>query len=353
MGLGEIINEAEKPIEWNIGQEWKSSIERRKSRYVMGIYGLEGTAKTGVALSCRSPEEIETGSRVAIIDADDSAIPIWEECHNFDPDIRILNPLVSKKLPNGKRDVDYVDTYEHILAQIGWIEDNHESKNIDYIIFDGIDTFLKWCEHKMKVEWYDSEFVNNDQIGLDWGKRNQMYYRVVRWLKSIPANIIFTAHMNKDTSFEEVNEGGHKKKKMVTRLSGANWHRGKQQDMADELYQIIHMRRTFNQLGTYKESLYTGTVEKWKGNARMEGRVFDVLKTKLNPENNKCEEMHWYGLFDQLREVDKSDKAPTTKKKDSPKKPTKVSSEILSNALSEEDEEENEESDGDDFSDFL
>lgn len=316
MGLDEVMsgNTKDSFSSDEIAKEWKDSIKRKKSYMMMGIYGLEGTAKSGVALDALSPKEVEDGWKVGVIDIDDSCEKIWEDCMQCPDYVRIINPLVTDE-----EDIDYVATYNHIVSFLAWFKKNAEKEKIKWVVVDGIDTLLKWCEFKMKVEYHGGEMAENKEIQYDWGKRNQMYYKVIRLLKSIPANVIITAHMSSETYFEEDSKG---RKQMVTEVSGANWHKGKQQSTADELFEIVHMRKENpKKSGIYKSQKYTGEVEKWKGNARMENKKCLVLETKMNTETNMNEMIEWHGLIHKLIDENEKEKQralnPKEKKKTS------------------------------------
>lgn len=309
MSLSEVMDNKKKDSfsADEIAQEWKKSVKKRESYFMMGIYGLEGTAKSGVCLDALTPKEIKEGYKVAVIDIDDSCDKIWEDCLGCPEHVRIINPLITDE-----DDIDYIATYNFIVSFLSWFKVNAKKEKIKYVVIDGIDTLLKWCEFKMKIEFHGGEFAENQEIQYDWGKRNQMYYKVVRLLKSIPAHVIITAHMASDTYFEKDSNG---RKQMVTEVSGANWHKGKQQSTADELYEIIHMRKRTTKSGIYLTTKYTGTVEKWKGNARMENRRFSVLETRTNSNNNKNDKIEWEGLIPKLISKNREDVEQTESKK--------------------------------------
>ncbi|KXB06206.1 hypothetical protein AKJ51_04025 [candidate division MSBL1 archaeon SCGC-AAA382A20] len=303
MGLEEVMSGEKKDgfTADEIAKEWRDSAEKKESYMMMGIYGPEGTAKSGVALDALTSEEIQEGGKIAVIDVDDSCQKIWEECLGSPVHVRIIDPLITDE----EDDVTWVATYNKVSSFLSWFKRNGKKENIKWVILDGLDTFLKWCEFKMKVEFHGGEMAENMEIGLDWGKRNQMYYKVVRLLKSIPANIIVTAHMASNSYYEKDTNGN---KVLRTEISGANWHKGKQQDTADELFEIIRMRKHVRKSGIFKTKKYTAEVEKWKGNARMENRKFLVLETKTNTETNENEKIEWHGLIHKLREYNEKDK---------------------------------------------
>lgn len=339
-GLEDVVGEDEsKKAEFSVSdieQEWEQTVEKSQSRWMMGIYGLEGTAKSGVAMDIRSPEEEKEGVKVAIIDIDNSCRPLWEQCHDFDPNIRIFDPVVAPG-SGTEREVDYTASYNKVIAILGWLEDNIEERNIGYVVVDGIDTFLKWCEHVMKEEDIGNPDIENQDIGYDWGKRNKRYYRVIDALKSLPTASIVTAHMSKDTYFEENSKG---QKVMKTEVAGANWHRGKQQDTADELYQIVYMRKHEDKSGSFKNLRFTATVQKWKGDIRMEGREFLVLENKVDTANNEAVKTEWHGLREKLDKFLEKDKQEALKDKQSSEQEKEISGDdLIDNSSDEEDEE--------------
>jgi len=272
-----------------IQKEWEQAKERTRSKWMIGIYGDEGTAKSGVLLDMRTEEEKKNGTKIVVIDVDNSCRPLWEDIWDCDPNIRIFNPLVKIGKGTDKRP-SYIASYRKVIALLSWIEDNIHDENIGYVAIDGMDTFLKWCEFVMKDTDLGNVDIHNSDVGYDWGKRNQRYYRVLDWLKSLPVATAITAHRDAKEDF--------KKGKIIDR--GPNWHKGTRQDTADELFQIIEMKKRVEERGDFSTSIYYGNVHKWKGDVTMEQRRFKVLESKVDKSNNKAE-YEWHGLIPKIR----------------------------------------------------
>lgn len=288
-----------------IEAEYKQAGEKTKSQWVMGVFGGEGTAKSGAMLDLRTPEEIENGTKIVVIDIDNSCKPLWEEIWNHDPGIRILNPLVKVGEGTDKRP-SYIASYRKTIALLSWIEESIEEEDIGYVVVDGFDTFLKWCEYIMKDVEYGDIDIENSEVGYDWGKRNRRYYRVLDWLKSLPIPTFVTAHRDEQKNF---NKG-------TIEDRGPNWHKGSKQNTADELYQIIEMKKNVRQRGAYEVATYIGEVHKWKGNVGLEQKKIKVLESKTDPTGDGSDDEYtWYGLIPKIRkyleEAEKSKKPPT------------------------------------------
>lgn len=287
-----------------IEQEWERASEKTKSQWVMGIYGAEGTAKSGALLDLRTPEEIDNGTKIVVIDVDNSCRPLWEDIWNYDPGIRIFNPLVKIGEGTDKRP-SYIASYRKTIAILSWIEENIEGENIGYVAIDGFDTFLKWCEYIMKDVEYGDIDVHNSNVGYDWGKRNRRYYRVLDWLKSLPVPTIITAHRDKQKNFDEG----------TIKDRGPNWHKGAKQNTADELFQIIEMKKRVRQRGAYEVATYIGEIHKWKGSVELEQKKIKVLESKTDPTGDDSDDDYtWYGLIPKIRKhlekIEQKEKKP-------------------------------------------
>lgn len=315
--------ESEEDIQFSsedIAREWKQTKKRTESKWMMGIYGREGTCKSGVLLDLRTEEELEDDTKIVIIDIDESCRPLWESYWDCDENIRIFDPVVSVG-KGTERDISYIASYRKVIAILGWLEENIDKYNIKYVAIDGIDTFLKWCEHVMKDVDMGNIDVHNSDVGWNWGKRNKRYYRVLNWLKRLPVASFVTAHL--DTR-EDIETGKEE-------ISGANWHNGTRQDTADELYQIIRTKKREEQRGNYKVKTFFAEVEKWKGNINMEARKFKVLENKVDLSNNSAES-EWEGLVNKIRNYNEKDKNQEEKET---KETTTSSSSIIDEATGE------------------
>ena len=312
-------NEEEEDIQFSssdIEHEWKNTIKQTKSKWMMGIYGEEGTAKSGALMDIRTDEEIENGVKVAIIDIDESCRPLWESYHNCDPNIRIFDPVVS--IGKGtERDVSYVASYRKVVAIMGWLEENIEEQNIGYVAIDGIDTFLKWCEYVMKAIDMGDVDVHNSNVGWKWGKRNQRYYRILNWLKKLPVASIITAHKDIREDFQSGQEVD----------KGANWHNGTRQSTGDELYQIVRMEKKIESRGNYTIKRFVGNIEKWKGDINMEEKKIEVLRTKVDITTNEAD-YTWHGLIPKIRKYQKREREREEEKKEMKKKNQEVNKEM-------------------------
>lgn len=279
-----------------ISQEWQRAKKPSKSKWMMGIYGIHGSCKSGILMDLRTEEEKKEGMKTVIIDIDQSCRSIWEECHDCDPNIIILDPL--ETIGKGvEKDISYILSYKKVIAYLAFIEEKIEKWNIGYVAIDGMDTFLKWCEFIMKDHDMGDVDVHNSDVGYNWGKRNQRYYRVLKWLKRLPTASFITAHLGKETEFVE-KKG---KNAMQTTVTGPNWHEGTRQDTADELYQIVRTSKRTERKGDFKNKKFVAEIEKWKGNVDLEEKKFLVLEKQENVVNKKSTH-EWHGLISKIRE---------------------------------------------------
>jgi len=176
----------EKIKQWLFGDTEKSS-----SNVCCALYGFDGTAKSGIALDCRTEEEKKEGCKIIVFDLDGGCAPLKVIYHDNDPNIIIKNPLVRDEIKN----VDYEATFTKLKAAIDFVERNIEKMKIKAIVFDGLDKFLKICEYSMR-----DAVGKGVEDGVDyryWKIRNQKYHDVLEQLKLLDVDRYFITHMKK------------------------------------------------------------------------------------------------------------------------------------------------------------
>ena len=124
------------------------------------LYGADGSAKSGVALSYLTDEDIKNGMSCVVIDLDDGNRPLIKMYHkkrcekynkNWQDVFRVMNPQANKMVED---DIvpDYKRTIARIRGIINWTRAKQKEYNIKFIVFDGLSKALKYAEYFMRME---------------------------------------------------------------------------------------------------------------------------------------------------------------------------------------------------------
>lgn len=250
-------------------------IEKSSSNVCCALYGFDGTAKSGIAMDCRTEQEKKEGWKVIIFDLDGGCTPLKVIYHDNDKNIIIKNPLVR----DGLKNVDYEETFQKLKSSLDYIEQNAQELKIKAIIFDGIDKFLKICEYKMR------EDANKSVAdGVDyryWKLRNQAYGDVMEQIKLLDIDRYFITHL---------------KDKGNTDASGNTiWEPDWEKKTPDMMFQKV---RCFRQVKTEdgdKVVYMKATIEKCKTNLALEGKTYTIAETRQYANGDV--QAKWYGMY--------------------------------------------------------
>lgn len=261
--LRKTIYDDNKIKDWLFGK-----IEKSSSNICCALYGYDGTAKSGIAMDCRTEQEIKDGMKIVIFDLDGGCAPLKVIFHDNDPNIIIKNPLVRNEVKN----VDYEATFAKLKAALDYIERNMEELKIKAIIFDGLDKFLKICEYSMREE------LNKDVTsGIDyryWKNRNKKYMDILEQIKLMDLDRFFITHMKHD-------EDGN----MIP-----DW----QKKTPDMLYQRVRCFREIKEDKSGGRTVYLkAEIEKSKTNIALEGKIYTVAEIRHDKNGTTAK---WNGL---------------------------------------------------------
>jgi len=174
-------------------EKWLSAKEVLASSKCVALVGKDGTGKSGIALDCRTPEEVKAGKKVIVLDLDGGCLPIKVEYHDNDPNIIIKDPTEYKTDITGTS-IDYEKTMEKMRATLTYLHSNKEKyKDVKAVVLDGLDKLLKIAEYQMRIEEHLD--VNAGVQYRYWVKRNVDYYRILEMMKKLPWDRYFITHM--------------------------------------------------------------------------------------------------------------------------------------------------------------
>ena len=243
--------------------------EKTRSNVCCGIYGFDGTAKSGIAIDCRTEQEKKDGMKIIIFDLDGGCGPLKKLYHDDDDTIRIKNPLVRDKNKN----IDYEATFSKIKAALDFIERNIDDLKIKAVIFDGVDKFLKICEYCMR-----DVIGKSVEDGIDyryWKMRNQKYNDIMEQIKLLDVDRFFITHYKKDGDENFV----------------PDWEK----KTPDMMFQKLRCYREQKMVDGNKIIYLKAEIEKCKTNLGLEGKVFTVAETIHYSNGNASAK--WLGLI--------------------------------------------------------
>ena len=161
----------------------KDRMDRDRTFINCAITGLAKVGKTGIALDCRTEEEIKKGMKVLVLDWDNGAEPTWSSCHDRDENIIIFNPIQR----NEDGTSNFNAGFENSHAFIRYCRELIEEGQVKAVILDGLDkayeaSAMVLRQHLVKSGKRDGTVIHDtDAIRvspLDWGIRNQIYNRL-------------------------------------------------------------------------------------------------------------------------------------------------------------------------------
>lgn len=252
-------------------KEWLfGDIEKSSSNVCCALYGFDGTAKSGIALDCRSDEEKANGMKIIIFDLDGGCAPLKVIYHDNDKNLIIKNPLVRDEVKN----VDYEETFLKLKSSLDYIERNLRELNVKAIVFDGLDKFLKICEYSMR-----DDIGKSVTEGVDyryWKLRSQKYLDVLEQVKLMDIDRYFITHLKKDYETDQWNPDWEKK-------------------TPDMMFQKVRCFREQKVIEGNKVIYLKAEVEKCKTNIAMEGKIFTISETIQSPDGKATAK--WYGMY--------------------------------------------------------
>ena len=252
-------------------KDWLFEKTDEQDKFVCLILGGDGTAKSPLALSYMTDEDIKDGKRVVVVDLDAGNVPLInkyhkERCKSLGREANdvflVKNPLTHITTKEGI-EIDYKATFNKTQGIVKLLQDKkfREEYKIKYIIFDGLSTALKMAENQMRVE------KNIDATGgvmlKFWLIRNKLFTEMVEAMKSLPISSFFIAH--EDFILKTGEENSSVKIKMNAMV-----------------HQKIHMVK--KKIGD--ETIFRATITKSKYNVLKEGHVIDF--GKVNTKTGKC-----------------------------------------------------------------
>lgn len=241
-----------------------------QSNICMGLWGLNDSLKSGIAIDCRSKKQIKNHELVFVIDLDDANRTLWKNHWDSSEDIRVMNPTVwQESSEGGRREIDYDRTLKVIHSIISKIDGMlKKDAKIAGVVFDGLDKLLDNAENTMRL---DKQLEIDEGVTFAfWRRRNKYFLDIMKATKSLSCARYFVTH-SKMKQRKKTNQAGQEV--VVKEWEEPDWHKS----VADELWQIIYCQKTEDAEG---DTTYSAKVEKSKGNPELVGSLHTTMTVK-------------------------------------------------------------------------
>ena len=271
-----------------IREQIKARQEQERAYLRCSIAGNPKTGKSGVAMDCRTEEEIKKGMKVRGLDLDDGATPTWHTAWDKDPNIEIYVPQEECYRVDGT-----VDWEEAFLNCNAWMEETREMISegiVKAVVLDGVDKVKDassdvFREHLVKGARKKGQVIMdtdsmNPPSTLDWRIRNQVHDRVVNPFYSLNCDVYFVTHM------KPIYEGI-----AVPVPIGfePDWYKTVPQHMF-QMVEIHELKK-----GNYTE--YVARLKACKTNPSLVGKEWVVFRVKnWQGEAETQEDNEWFGI---------------------------------------------------------
>ena len=256
-------------------------MQRDRSHLCCSITGAAKVGKTGLAMDCRTKEEIAKGMKVLVIDFDDGAEPTWKTNWN-DPNIIVYCP--TEKFVDGT--VDWETTFNNGKDFCRLCKEYIAEGNVKAVILDGVDKCLEGSsdvlrEHLVKQQQREGSIVlATDSVRvstLDWRIRNRVYNRQLDLVCDMKCDRFFITHMK--PIYDNIS--------VPTPIGEVpDWHK----TTPAKFIQMIHISKKQTR---DKKTNYVARLEASKTNPSLVGKEWVIFTTNGESE--------WFGI-PELRE---------------------------------------------------
>jgi hypothetical protein len=193
-------------------ESWVETGKQINSDIMCLLVGEPKTCKTGIALSCRTPEDIAAGKKIFYLELNhDNGGKINKRVfYNDDPNLITLDITVLKMdEETGDEVVDYQQSMAKLKAFLKWLNANKEKLNVKALVLDGADRLLsEYAERQMRLE------QNIDVTGAVsmkyWMIRNRHFNDIMDRFIEIDVDRYIISHPKVDRDTGKVSYGVQK-----------------------------------------------------------------------------------------------------------------------------------------------
>jgi len=259
----------------------KARIDRDRTHLLCSITGNPKVGKTGLALDCRTQEEIDKGMKILVLDYDNGAEPTWDSCWDRDENIVIYNP--NEIRADGA--IDWEATFKNGNSFVEYAKELIAEGNVKAFILDGVDKTYEGSSDVLrdllvKQQVREGSIVHpSDSVRvspLDWKIRNRVYNRQLDMVCALECDRFLITHMK--PLYDNINVP-------VPIGEAPDWHKS----TPARFNQMLHIRKEVKE----KHTNYVAILEASKTNPSLVGNEWIIFTT--NGENE------WFGI-PELRE---------------------------------------------------
>jgi len=266
--------------EERIFQELTKSTNR--SGLVLGIYGLDGTGKSGIVMDARTEEEKEAGKKIIIFDLDTSNSILKSAYHSNDPNIIVINPY---QYENNK--LSYSKTHENIILLLDVLYKKFKPEDIKLICIDTCAKLLEICKNAMKEEL---ELNYHEMVPTNaWEVRRIKHDAVIDTFMRFDCMKVFVTHYKREMLYK----------------NGIQYDTIYDPKWFEEIPKLVTHRIEMSRDENYDEEtgvktiLFKGIIKKSRNDITLEEKVYNVGLVKTI--NNKYVELpKWKSIIPRL-----------------------------------------------------
>jgi hypothetical protein len=254
----------------------KARISRDRTHLLCSITGNPKVGKTGLALDCRTQEEIDKGMKILVLDYDNGAEPTWDACWSRDENIIIYNP--NEIRADGA--VDWEATFKNGNSFVEYAKELIEEGNVKAFILDGVDKTYEGSSDVLrdllvKQQVREGSIIHpSDSVRvspLDWKIRNRVYNRQLDLVCALECDRFLITHMK--PLYDNINVP-------VPIGEAPDWHKS----TPARFNQMLHIRKEVKE----KHTNYMAILEASKTNPKLVGQEWIIFTT--NGDNE------WFGV---------------------------------------------------------
>ncbi|MHA1869046.1 MAG: AAA family ATPase [Candidatus Heimdallarchaeaceae archaeon] len=253
-------------------------------KFCMLIYGVDGTGKSGLALSY----PLKKNEKMVVLDLDGGCDVLLVKYHKDKlkkGQIFCQNPLeIKRNVVEGKEivTIDYSMTMNRVRSVTKYIAKKYRNCNIAVLVIDGLSKLLKHAEYQMRIE--KNLTAEGDVSYRYWKRRNQLFLEILEIAKALPIDLILIAH--DDFIILDSDEEIAMVKRETNRLV---WQKIRcvRNNLPDKVeYRAIVDKSKYDTSAEGKEITFL-TIDKESGNYVWKGeKIFKILSGEETKEDN-------------------------------------------------------------------
>tara|TARA_R110000744_G_scaffold375_3_gene1410 strand:+ start:12014 stop:12907 length:894 start_codon:yes stop_codon:yes gene_type:complete len=253
----------------------KRDEEKRQTYLICSISGEAKIGKSGIALDCRTEEEIKEGWTVYVLDFDNGAKSTWQSQWDSDENLWIFNPWILSDEGHRNYEATADNAHDFVRFVRERIEDGEKVKSF---VLDGVDKWLECCSQMLRLAITKSGKIRDADLTkvptLAWGRRKREYYRLLEddiLDSGLDCHKFFITHLKPKYA-----EGNIHEPIIVDLIE--DWEKS-----TEALFtQTIRIRKAKNAEG---DIVSRATLTSSKTNTNLVGSTWDVLTIKTKGDN--------------------------------------------------------------------